>query len=112
MLTRSLFASLFISPLVIWAAPALAAPPKIDQTVKCEVLVVGGGLAGAATAYESLLAGRTVCMTEITDWVGGQISSQGTSALDERTTQRQRRFFPRGYLEFSDRIHKFYNRPD
>lgn len=112
MLTRSLFASLFISPLVIWAAPALAAPPKIDQTVKCEVLVVGGGLAGAATAYESLLAGRTVCMTEITDWVGGQISSQGTSALDERTTQRQRQFFPRGYLEFSDRIHKFYNRPD
>ncbi|MCU0570035.1 MAG: FAD-dependent oxidoreductase [Oculatellaceae cyanobacterium Prado106] len=92
--------------------PAIATPPSIDQTVECEVLVAGGGLAGAATAYESLLAGRTVCMTEITDWVGGQLSSQGTSALDERTTQRQQRFFPRGYLEFSDRIHKFYDRPD
>jgi FAD dependent oxidoreductase len=109
---RYLFASLFISPLLIWIAPTLAAPPKVDQTVECEVLVAGGGLAGTATAYESLLAGRTVCMTEITDWVGGQISSQGTSALDERTTQRQKEFFPRGYLEFSDRIHKFYRRPD
>jgi hypothetical protein len=51
-------------------------------------------------------------MTEITDWVGGQISSQGTSALDERTTQRQKQFFPKGYLEFSDRIQEFYNRPN
>ena len=49
---------------------------------------MGGGLSGVATAYEGLLAGRTVCLTEITDWLGGQISSQGTSALDERPTQR------------------------
>jgi hypothetical protein len=47
-------------------------------------------------------------MTEITDWVGGQISSQGTSALDERTTQRSRLFFPRGYLEFRQRIAEYY----
>ncbi|MGB5636247.1 MAG: FAD-dependent oxidoreductase, partial [Waterburya sp.] len=53
--------------------------------------------------------GKTVCMTEITDWVGGQISAQGTSALDERTTQRSRLFFPSGYLEFRERIAKFYN---
>lgn len=111
----SLLLAPFLAPFLIPAITlsALAAPePKIDQTVECEVLVVGGGLAGSATAYESLLAGRTVCMTEITDWVGGQISSQGTSALDERTTQRQQNFFPRGYIEFSDRIHKFYNKPD
>ncbi|HBB35617.1 MAG TPA: FAD-dependent oxidoreductase [Cyanobacteria bacterium UBA8803] len=89
--------------------PALTAPPRTpDQTVDCEILVVGGGLAGAATAYEGLLAGRTVCLTEITDWVGGQISSQGTSALDERTTQRQRLFFSRGYLELRERIERHY----
>jgi glycerol-3-phosphate dehydrogenase len=34
--------------------------------------VVGGGLAGAGAAYEALLLGKTVCLTEITDWVGGQ----------------------------------------
>ncbi|MDJ0743190.1 MAG: FAD-dependent oxidoreductase [Xenococcaceae cyanobacterium MO_167.B27] len=82
--------------------------PNHDDTVECELLIVGGGLAGAAASYEALLEGKTVCLTEITDWVGGQISSQGTSALDERTTQRARLFYPRGYLELRDRIEKFY----
>jgi hypothetical protein len=94
------------------AATSAQPAPAADQTVECEVLVVGGGLAGTATAYESLLAGRTVCMTEITDWLGGQLSSQGTSALDERPTQRRERFFPRGYLAFSDRIHEHYDKPN
>ena len=82
--------------------------PNHDDTVECELLIVGGGLAGAAASYEALLEGKTVCLTEITDWVGGQISSQGTSALDERTTQRARLFYPRGYLELRDRIENFY----
>lgn len=81
-----------------------------DATIACEILVVGGGLAGVATAYEGLLAGRTVCMTELTDWMGGQISSQGTSALDERTTQRLEQFYSRGYLELRDRIRRHYGR--
>ena len=87
----------------------IAAPPRTpDKEVPCDILVVGGGLAGAAAAYEGLLAGRTVCLTEITDWVGGQISSQGTSALDERPTQRSRLFYSRGYLELRNRIKEFY----
>lgn len=90
---------------------ATAAPYRIpDQEVACEILVVGGGLAGAATAYEALLSGRTVCLTELTDWVGGQISSQGTSALDERATQRQLLYYPRGYLELRSRIEDRYNK--
>ena len=86
-----------------------ASPPSIDRTEECELLVIGGGLSGVAASYEALLAGKTVCMTEITDWVGGQISSQGTSALDERTTQRDRLFFPKGYLEFRERIAEYYD---
>jgi hypothetical protein len=71
-------------------------------------LVAGGGLSGAATAYEALLSGRTVCLTEITDWVGGQISAQGTSALDERPTQRQQLLYSRGYLDLRQRIKSKY----
>lgn len=111
------------STLAIWVSSSLIATPAIaqtpvpsdrtpDQTIECDVLVAGGGLAGSATAYESLLAGRTVCLTEITDWVGGQISSQGTSALDERTTQRDRNFFSRGYQEFTKRLHEAYKQED
>lgn len=97
--------------LALASSVADATPPKpVDKEVSCELLVAGGGLAGAASAYEALLAGRTVCITEITDWVGGQISAQGTSALDERPTQRQRLFYPHGYLEFRDRIKKEYDR--
>ena len=91
--------------------PAFAAPVRNpDKEETCDILVAGGGIAGAATAYEGLLAGRTVCMTEITDWVGGQISSQGTSALDERDTQRSLLFYPRGYLELRQRIKEHYGR--
>ncbi|MEG4317550.1 MULTISPECIES: FAD-dependent oxidoreductase [unclassified Microcoleus] len=92
-------------------SPALAALPRNpDKEETCDILVAGGGLAGAATAYEGLLAGRTVCITEITDWLGGQISSQGTSALDERETQRSLLFYPRGYLELRRRIKEHYGR--
>ncbi|HEY9606399.1 MAG TPA: FAD-dependent oxidoreductase, partial [Allocoleopsis sp.] len=93
------------------APSAFPAPPRTpDKEETCDLLVVGGGLAGAATAYEGLLAGRTVCLTEITDWVGGQISSQGTSALDERPTQRSRLFYSRGYLELRKRIQDYYGK--
>ncbi|MEA5575986.1 FAD-dependent oxidoreductase [Anabaena sp. UHCC 0451] len=94
----------FLTPYSVTATP----PRNPDKTVNCEILVVGGGLSGVATAYESLLAGNTVCLTEITDWLGGQISSQGTSALDERPTQRAKQFYSRGYLELRNRIeHKY-----
>ncbi|MGB3495047.1 MAG: FAD-dependent oxidoreductase [Elainellaceae cyanobacterium] len=81
----------------------------IDETVECEILVVGGGLSGVATAYESLHSGRTVCITELTDWLGGQISSQGTSALDEAGKQRSLLFYSRGYNELRQRIEEYYD---
>jgi hypothetical protein len=97
------------------SSPALAqetqnpAPPIPDASVTCDVLVVGGGLAGTATAYEALRAGRTVCLTDITDWVGGQISSQGTTALDEVGRQRALLFYAQGYLALRDRIPELYD---
>jgi hypothetical protein len=87
-----------------------SSPRKVDQTEDCEILIVGGGVAGTASAYEGLLAGRTVCMTEITDWIGGQITSQGTSALDEAKKQRSLWYFPKGYTEFRQRIEQKYGK--
>jgi hypothetical protein len=80
-----------------------------DQEITCDILVVGGGLAGSATAYEALLSGQTVCLTEITDWVGGQISAQGTSALDERYSQRLLMLYSRGYLELRERLRDYHD---
>jgi hypothetical protein len=94
-----------IAGLVGSSLPSVAAAPRsIDQTVACDLLVVGGGISGVAASYEALKAGRTVCLTEITDWIGGQLTSQGTSALDERPTQRSKSYFPQGYAELRQRI--------
>ncbi len=93
----------------IYAVPSTRALARsFDQTVECEILVVGGGLAGVATSYEALLAGRTVCMTDITDWMGGQITAQGTSALDEVKKQRALLFYAHGYNELRQRIKHRY----
>jgi hypothetical protein len=42
-----------------------------------DVLVVGGGLGGVAAALAALRRGRSVLLTEETDWLGGQLTSQG-----------------------------------
>jgi hypothetical protein len=61
-----------------------------------------------AAAYDALQLGRQVCMTEISDWIGGQVSAQGVSALDERPLQRENDIFPRGYSEFRRRVREKY----
>ncbi|MFQ4141439.1 FAD-dependent oxidoreductase [Chlorogloeopsis sp. ULAP02] len=106
----SLISFTLISSFIAPHSVVAASPRTPDKTVNCDILVVGGGLSGAATAYEGLLAGRTVCLTEITDWLGGQISSQGTSALDERPTQRAKLYYSRGYLELRKRIERKYGK--
>ena len=95
---------------LVIASPAAAVPSRIDQTERCDVLVVGGGLAGVATAYESLQSGRTVCLTEMTDWLGGQLTSQGTTALDEARMQRQLLFYAEGYKQLRQRVLERYGR--
>ena len=56
----------------------------------CDVLVAGGGTGGIAAALAAARAapppgrrGWTVCLLEETDWIGGQLTAQGVSALDE-----------------------------
>ncbi len=61
--------------------PVPADPPRHE--VECEVLVAGGGTGGVAAALAAARRGCTVCLLEETDWLGGQLSAQGVSALDE-----------------------------
>ncbi|WP_156820302.1 FAD-dependent oxidoreductase [Synechococcus sp. PCC 7336] len=92
--------------------PVAAQTDSEPTTVECEVLIAGGGLGGVAAAYDSLRLGQQVCVTEITDWIGGQATAQGVSALDERPLQRGgatgEEHFPSGYSEFRDRIRAAY----
>jgi FAD dependent oxidoreductase len=54
---------------------ARAARP-IASEIAADVVIVGGGLGGCAAALAALRSGRTVIMTEPTDWIGGQLTAQ------------------------------------
>lgn len=53
------------------------------MVIECDVAVIGGGLGGVAAALAACRTGVSVCLTEETPWLGGQMTSQGVSALDE-----------------------------
>ena len=86
----------------------LAAQPNPVKTIPCDVLVAGGGLGGVASALEALRLGQKVCLTEITDWIGGQVSQQGVSALDEGRSENKEALFSKQYNEFRRRVRRHY----
>jgi FAD dependent oxidoreductase len=49
----------------------------------CEILIAGGGTGGVAAALAAARGGRRAVLLEETDWLGGQMTAQGVSALDE-----------------------------
>jgi hypothetical protein len=83
------------------------ARPEIDRVLECDLLVAGGGVGGCAAALAACRSGRTVVLTEETDWLGGQMTSQGVSALDEH---RGIESFggTRSYYELRSLIRDFY----
>ncbi|MBD2189669.1 FAD-dependent oxidoreductase [Pseudanabaena mucicola] len=85
--------------------PLLNPPPPADAEVwECEVAVVGGSLGGVAAAYHSMKTGATTCLIELTPMLGGQVSSQGVSAIDESLLMRYRQEFPLSWTHFKNII--------
>ena len=82
--------------------------PRVEET-RCDVLVVGGGTGGIAAALAAARAGRRVCLLEETDWIGGQLTAQGVSALDEH--EHIERFGgTRSYYALREAIRAHYRR--
>src|SRR5882757_11563299 len=51
--------------------------------MSADVVILGGGVGGCATALAAARNGKRVIMTEETDWIGGQFTAQGLAAPDE-----------------------------
>ena len=80
-----------------------------SRDIECDILVLGGGLGGCAAALSALARGYRVCLTEENHWLGGQVTSQGVSALDEH------RYIERFggtalYYQFREGIRAYYRR--
>jgi len=53
-----------------------ACSSRAPRELTADLAVIGGGLGGCAAALAALKLGKTVVMTEPTDWIGGQLTSQ------------------------------------
>ncbi len=64
---------------------------KPYKTIHCDIFIAGGGLGGVAAALkvwqldqkQNAKKSLRVVLSEETDWLGGQATAQGVSALDE-----------------------------
>jgi hypothetical protein len=56
---------------------------KRTKKYYCDIAIIGGSMGGVAAALAALEQGYSVILTEATNWLGGQMTSQGVSALDE-----------------------------
>lgn len=69
--------------------------------VSCDVLIVGGGTGGCAAALAATDLGLKVVLTEESDWIGGQLTSQAVPPdehawIEERGCTRRYREFRKG----------------
>ena len=73
-----------------------------------DVVIIGGGLGGCAAAIAALRNGLKVVMTEASDWIGGQLTSQGVPPDEHRWIETVGA--NRSYRELRSRIRQHYRR--
>jgi hypothetical protein len=74
----------------------------------CDVLIVGGGCGGVAAALSATRLGRTVVMTEATDRVGGQLTSQAVPPDEHPWVESTGTTAT--YRQLRDRVRQHYRR--
>ena len=50
---------------------------QYGSELKADIIIIGGGMGGCAAALAACGQGRSVILTEPTDWIGGQVTQQG-----------------------------------
>lgn len=78
----------------------------LSRELHADVIVLGGGLGGCATAMACCRNGLSVIMTEETDWIGGQLSQQGVPPDEHQWIETHGA--PLSYREFRNRVRHYY----
>lgn len=95
-----------VAPTAANNRPNLDPLPQAQEVWECEVVVIGGSLGGVAAASHAMRTGVSTCLIELTPWLGGQISAQGVSALDESRAMRSRDNFSPSWEAFKQLIRR------
>lgn len=77
------------------------------KTKKVDIAVIGGSFGGTIAAISAAKRGKTVLLTEETDWIGGQVTSQGVPPDEHRWIEETG--CTASYRMFRDRVREFYH---
>src|SRR5690349_10824610 len=74
------------------------------------LLIVGGGTGGTAAALAAARDGTACILTEPTDWVGGQLTSQAVPPDENRWIEGKEgvQAATRSYLAYRENVRQFY----
>ncbi len=84
----------------------LGAATRRAEAASADVLVVGGGVGGVAAALAALRLGKTVILTEETDWIGGQLTAQAVPPDENPWIEATG--CTRSYREFRNGVRQYY----
>jgi hypothetical protein len=93
-------------PVILSGVAARTSPAA--KELRADVVVIGGGLGGCAAALAAARRGRRVILTEETDWIGGQLTSQAVPP--DENAQIETGGATRSYRELRERIRDHYRR--
>ncbi len=88
----------------LWLPRALAEAGEL----RCDVAVIGGSFGGVAAAIAALRNGRRVVLTEETDWLGGQVTSQAVPPDEHPWIEAFG--CTRSYRGYRDAVREYYRR--
>ncbi|MCA0150412.1 FAD-dependent oxidoreductase [Rossellomorea vietnamensis] len=78
------------------------------DTLKANIIIIGGGIGGCTAALAASKRGKKVILTEETDWIGGQLTSQAVPPDEHQWIEQ---FGCTGtYREFRNRVREYYRR--
>lgn len=89
-----------------WATALIAEPS--GQPQRPDLVIVGGGIGGCAAALAACRQGLSVVLTEETDWIGGQLTSQAVPPDEHPWIESFG--CTRSYRQFREGIRAYYRR--
>lgn len=81
-------------------------PERSRYDKEADLIIIGGGMGGCATALAACRNGLRVIMTEETKWIGGQVATQGVPPDEHEWIETTGA--PASYREYRARVRDYY----